>query len=70
MAFAEFCTFNRVNMAIATLFNYISKCLVLKAGERRYNYTDSGEREYVLITVSKVLLLDFCYENCCPEGKL
>lgn len=57
-------------MAIATLFNYISKCLVLKAGERRYNYTDSGEREYVLITVSKVLLLDFCYENCCPEGKL
>lgn len=69
MVFAEFCTFNLVNMAICTLFNYISKCLVLKAGERIYNYTDRGDREYLLITVSKVLL-DFCYENCCPEGRL
>lgn len=75
MIFAEICNSNLVNsLFVMTLLKYIITlsifgAKVLKEGERKYNYPCSGDKEYLLIVVSKVFLADFCYENYCPEGR-
>lgn len=73
MIFAEICNSNLVNSLIVMIFLItlsIFGAKVLKEGERKYNYPCSGDKEYLLIVVSKVFLADFSYENYCPEGRL